>query len=505
MKRVERPVRPAWAQRIAEEGLVYHQTTLPNGTTRSYWREGAAYSFSAAEIVLLEEAAATLFDMLVQAGDYIIAHNQQDADGTMINILMQRMQIPPAFYPAITASWNQEPPCQSVYGRFDICFGGSDHPDPSMRVPRLYEFNSDTPTSLLESAITQWYAYVDTKSKGEDQWNGIHEALVEAWKRNLGLLEQQLGFKPKVTFLFSSEDDSHEDEMNVAELAETCQQAGYQVRMEYIEQVQLASDGRFYLAPQGTRPQDSYEAGELEHLDVCFKLHPWEMLWNSDPLWVEAIVSDMARVGQHDQDGNYTGGTYWIEAPYKALWSNKAILAILWDMFGDPNSSLYDPEKARYLIPAWLEDKQPNNLGSFVRKPIFGREGANVQFVQGGTVVNQGTDQQYGSEGFIVQQLAELPEFTTADGETMRPVLGIWLIDGVPAGMGIREDTSAITGNTSFFISHVIEGGMQVIGQSHPRPGAAHDMFVIGAQHAPVFDDKPANAISGNPTFGEVH
>jgi glutathionylspermidine synthase len=34
------------------------------------------------------------------------------------------------------------------------------------------------------------------------------------------------------------------------------------------------------------------------------------------------------------------------------------------------------------------------------------------------------------------------------------PVIGSWIIGGVPAGIGIREDTSRITSNGSRFVPH---------------------------------------------------
>lgn len=36
-------------------------------------------------------------------------------------------------------------------------------------------------------------------------------------------------------------------------------------------------------------------------------------------------------------------------------------------------------------------------------------------------------------------------------------MIGSWLVDGEPAGIGIRED-GLITGNTARFVPHVIDG-----------------------------------------------
>jgi len=57
----------------------------------------------------------------------------------------------------------------------------------------------------------------------------------------------------------------------------------------------------------------------------------------------------------------------------------------------------------------------------------------------------------YGAEGHIRQALALLPDF---DG--MRPVVGSWLIGDEACGLGVREDTTAITRNSSRFLPHAI-------------------------------------------------
>ncbi len=57
----------------------------------------------------------------------------------------------------------------------------------------------------------------------------------------------------------------------------------------------------------------------------------------------------------------------------------------------------------------------------------------------------------YGYGGFIRQALAELPVF---DGNY--PVIGSWVIGTKACGIGIREDKSRITKNTSRFVPHAI-------------------------------------------------
>ncbi|HET7160036.1 MAG TPA: glutathionylspermidine synthase family protein, partial [Burkholderiales bacterium] len=47
---------------------------------------------------------------------------------------------------------------------------------------------------------------------------------------------------------------------------------------------------------------------------------------------------------------------------------------------------------------------------------------------------------------------APLPEF---DGNY--PVIGSWVIGDAPAGIGIREDVTPVTSNTSRFIPHYFD------------------------------------------------
>jgi glutathionylspermidine synthase len=53
-------------------------------------------------------------------------------------------------------------------------------------------------------------------------------------------------------------------------------------------------------------------------------------------------------------------------------------------------------------------------------------------------------------QGYVYQALAPMAE---AGGKTA--VFGSWLIDGEPAGMGVRESAGPVTTNTSSFVPHL--------------------------------------------------
>ena len=77
-------------------------------------------------------------------------------------------------------------------------------------------------------------------------------------------------------------------------------------------------------------------------------------------------------------------------------------------------------------------------------------EGANIDMLthEGEPISSPGP---YDDCGAILQAYHPLPEF---DGNF--PVVGSWIIADEPVGMGIREDATLITRNTSRFVPHAI-------------------------------------------------
>jgi glutathionylspermidine synthase len=122
------------------------------------------------------------------------------------------------------------------------------------------------------------------------------------------------------------------------------------------------------------------------------------------------------------------------------LLSNKGILPVLWELY----------PRHPYLLEAHFDS--PGLMLSWVKKPLLGREGANITLHQPGREIETGGD--YGEEGFVYQDLAPPVAF---DG--VYPVIGSWVVGheegNAAAGMGIREGDTPITGNTSRFVPHL--------------------------------------------------
>ncbi len=366
--------RPDWQKRVEHVGLTFHTA---NG--EPYWDESVCYRFTSSEVEMLETATETLQQLCLEAGQFVIDHDRFDD-----------FAVPRPARDAIRATWNSEPP--SIYGRFDLAYDGANP-------PKLLEYNANTPTGLLEAAVAQW----DWRGEvfpATDQFNSIHEKLIGKWSDLKGYLRSGL-----VHFTSMPND---EDLMTVTYLRDTAQQAGLMTKHLFVRDI-------------GYRRTDgSFRDLEDQQIDTVFSLYPWEWLLADSGAQIVPSFGHM----------------YWIEPIWKMLWSNKALLAILWELFPDhPN-----------LLPAFLDG--PRGMRDYVRKPLLSREGANIAVhLSSGRVIETGGSY---SDGPYVYQ-AMMPGWNP---DVPTPVLGSWYItDQGPAGIGIRE-AAGVTTNTSRFVPH---------------------------------------------------
>ena len=236
-----------------------------------------------------------------------------------------------------------------------------------------------------------------------DQFNSLHEKLEARFR----------AIFPAGGFVhFASDPDSVEDRQTVRYLEDIATQAGLEPKFVGIQAIGLDANGRFI-------DQDNYL------INALFKLYPWEEMFRED--YAAKIKGSGAR---------------FLEPPWKAVLSDKGLLPLLWQRHeGHPN-----------LLAAYFEDDpRIAELGnSYVRKPLFSREGANIELVAKGRRAKV-LDQGYGEEGYIRQALHPITRF---DGNY--PILGAWMVGDEPAGIGIREDRSRVTRNLSRFVPHII-------------------------------------------------
>src|SRR4029077_6067998 len=176
----------------------------------------------------------------------LVSHAVDDED------YLRRLKIPEVFWPLISASWHNDE--SSLYGRLDLSFDG--------RGPaKLLEYNADTPTSIFEAAVFQWTWLEQAIErniipKRADQFNSIHERLIEAWEK-LGRARH---------LHLAGMTGNEEDAGTLAYLEDTASQAGLRTTLIDIEDIGLR-DGHFV----------DLDDREIE---LAFKLYPWEWMFH---------------------------------------------------------------------------------------------------------------------------------------------------------------------------------------------------------------------------------
>lgn len=370
---------------------------------RPHWRERceqAGFTFHSMDGTYWDESACYAFsaeqiDRLEAVSGEMHAMCLAAADTVVRERRFAEFAIPEPFHDLVAESWNARQP--SLFGRFDFSWDGRGE-------PRLLEYNADTPTALLEASVVQWHWLEDTRPDA-DQFNSLHEKLI-ARMRTLA----EAGFGRTH---FACVKDSEEDLGNTEYLRDCALQAGIDARRLFIEDLGWDPAGRGFVDLDG-RP-----------VEALFKLYPWE--WLARESFGAHLPQQPCRM---------------LEPAWKMLLSNKALLVVLWELYyGHPN-----------LLPAYFS---PARLGAeHVRKPLLSREGANVSVSgrAGALAAPAPEPGPYGAEGHVYQGYAPLPDFGGR-----YPVIGAWIVGDQAAGMGIREDDTPITRNTSRFVPHYFD------------------------------------------------
>ena len=380
--------RPDMVQQLLEVGFDYYN--LPSTDGSYYWSDNIAYEFTLAEIDKIEDATNELHAMCM---DFVADEVKQgDYERYRFTDLQKNL---------IEHSWRENAP--HLYGRFDFGYDGDNL--------KMFEYNADTPTSLLEAAVVQWQWLEQVEGlPNRDQFNWIHEELITRFS----VLQQQRG---KTGFHFAAMGDAgREDWGNLDYLADVAYNAGWHIHRLTIENIGYDSDTQQFV-DLNNHP-----------IETLFKLYPLE--WMTTTEYAPHMLNS---------------ATQFFEPAWKLLLSNKALLAKLWQKH--PNHP--------YLLPTYFNrhDITDRNV-IWVKKPLLGREGANVFYYEksnGLEFAAKGSEHSnfYANAGYIYQQKFELPNF---DG--MYPVIGSWVVGDVACGMGLREDFTAVTGNDSHFIPH---------------------------------------------------
>ncbi|EJF0798839.1 glutathionylspermidine synthase family protein [Campylobacter upsaliensis] len=341
------------------------------------------------------EAANELYDMFVAAAQNVIDNNRFDELGIPFNLI-----------DAIKMSWENEVHWH-LYGRFDFAGGLDGKPI------KLIEFNADTPTSLFESAILQWAMLKQNNLDEHLQFNSIYESLMDNFKRLITLDESVEEFEEHYRgwkILFSSVAGNKEEELTTKLLAHIAKDAGFECDFAYVDEVEFGEEGIF-------KNGVNYE--------YWFKLIPWEEIAIEEG----ELAMLLTQIMRNQK-------AIILNPAYTLLFQSKGILKILWELY--PNHPL--------LLESSYEPLQGKD---FVKKPMFGREGANISIIKDDVKLQENIGP-YGNNKMIYQQYYEL---NSSENEYYQAGV-FFAYEG--CGLGFRKG-GLIIDNASKFVGHIIK------------------------------------------------
>ncbi|MDQ7068307.1 MAG: glutathionylspermidine synthase family protein [Sulfurimonas sp.] len=329
------------------------------------------------EATAYERAANDIYKMYEAGAEYVIENN-----------LFSDLDIPPSLVEPIKKSWKTQRE-NHLYGRFDLS-GGLDSKE-----IKLIEFNADTPTLLLESAVIQWMILEVSGLRDPKQFNTIYEAISKKF--------QSISLSKKASFskfLFSSIKNVDEEIVTTKLLQNMAKDAALLTEFSYLEDIGF---------------MDSFVVDANENrYDFWFKLYPWEEMLDSEEYLQTAILNPA----------------------FTLLYQSKGMLALLYELF--PNSP--------YLLKTSFEPIKEK----YVKKRMFGREGANIDIVENGKVLRT-------TEGIYEEYKAIYQEYVPfiKDEEGLFYQAGVFYSDGA-CGLGFRRGAE-ILDDMSQFIGHLVD------------------------------------------------
>lgn len=389
MKIIE--VNPLSKEILEDIGLEWH-----TDSDNSSYISNEVVEIKQSEADAFYEAGNTLYDMFVEAGEYVIKNN-----------LFFELDIPTTLVDTIKESWENEVHWH-IYGRFDFAGGLDGLPI------KLLEFNADTPTLLYESALIQWALLKHNKLNEGSQFNNIFESISDNFKRMITLGEDISRFDTMYEdwgVLFSSIRGNSEEERTTKFLMECAKNAGLVSEFCYIDEIEFSEE-------EGT----FYNGNKYEFL---FKLLPWEIISIDEPE-LALIINNMIK----------NKNTIFLNPAYTLLFQSKRMLKILWDLF--PNHPLL-------LESSYNQLKNKKQ----VKKVSFGREGANVDILDSSGILEQ-KGGEYGNYKSVYQEFCEL---NAHNGQFYQPNI---FFAYESCGLGFRKG-GAIMDNFAKFVSHVIK------------------------------------------------
>ena len=385
---------PLPKEALDEIGFTWH-TDIDN----SDYISDSVVAVSPSEADAYYAAANELYEMFVEAGQYVIDNN-----------LFHEIGIPYNLIELVKLSWENDVHWH-LYGRFDFAGGiGGRH-------IKLLEFNADTPTALFETSVIQWAQMKYSGMQEAEQFNNVYEGLKNNFKRLVTLEDDPEEFEDRYEdwkILFSAARNSKEEENTVRFMQQVAHEAGWITGFCYLDEVGFDENN-------GIFDEDGV------NYEFWFKLYPWEDIAINEP----DLTMKLTNIIKNQK-------AIILNPAYSVMFHSKGMLKILKELF--PTSS--------YLLDASFE---PLKNKKQVEKKMLSREGQNVKIIETDGTKSYETDGEYGNIKSVYQEFVELPK----DESGAHYQAGVFFAyEGI--GLGYRKG-GIVLDNMSKFVGHIID------------------------------------------------
>jgi glutathionylspermidine synthase len=341
----------------------------------------------------------------------------QQADDT----LLRELGIPEEAFAAVRTVVSRTIP--TVIGRFDFA--------QTPQGLKMLEFNSDTPTGIVEAFYVNEHAcrFFAVENPNEGMAAQIPQAF-----HSIVRTYRSLGYRT-AAICFSSLGWHEEDKGTTLYLMK---QSGLPARFAPLERLRVLDDRLYMEDEDGLAP-----------VDVLYRLHALEKL-------AEERDADGYPTGAHVLQLIAEKKLAVINPPSAFLTQTKALQALVWSLHEAGEFFREDEHEwiGTYMLPTYFENRFLGKSG-YVTKPIFGREGGGVVlYREDGTPLAKDQEEFYWEQPMICQQRVELPPVTveTATGEySGRLLWGSFVIGGEASAIVARVG-GPITDNMSYYL-----------------------------------------------------
>ncbi|CAF0718212.1 unnamed protein product [Adineta steineri] len=335
-----------------------------------------------------------LHQMFLDATNYVLENDD----------VLKHFCIPEIFWSKIRRSWSNEKDF-IMTGRFDLAFDGKEL--------KVFEYNADSASALFEIAVIQekWGQAVKLEHPHMSGFQ-INRLLVKNWK--------QICTKLNIKRIHLLIDNDQDEILTSLYMQEVLKQANIDSKLCILYDDLYWKDSKIV---------DS----DGNQVELIWKTWMWESVFSD--------YADAEKTGKLNQKINgehprlceilLNDDIHIIEPLWKVIPSNKAILPVLWSMF---------PNHPNLLCSEWTLTDDLKRSG-YVKKPIVGRCGHNVTLydTNGESVLDE-TQGKFTDRNCIYQKIFSLPKH-----DDYYAIFGSWIIHGLFAGFGIREDKRLIT------------------------------------------------------------